>query len=281
VLRSISFRRWRWFWSLPAAARREIHRSRNEIISVIADASDLTLVLGRGNRGDDLIHEGTRQLLGHTQVREIYADEIDSHEGEVALLVGSGGWSTNFHAQMPAALQHAEQRFNRVVVLPSSFDLRDPTVASIVQSSRAIFFARELESYRQLAPFVRVLLAYDAAFYFDYSPYIRSGRGVLHAFRQDADSLVPRPAGNDDISTRCETLQSWLQAIASHAEVFTDRAHVMIAAALLGKSVTYWPTRYHKVAGIAEYSLRHFPVRRGSPSSPAHFHSTPSMKQSR
>jgi hypothetical protein len=35
-----------------------------------------------------------------------------------------------------------------------------------------------------------------------------------------------------------------------------------IAAALMGKDVTYRPTSYHKVPAIAEYSLKGFPVHR-------------------
>jgi exopolysaccharide biosynthesis predicted pyruvyltransferase EpsI len=47
--------------------------------------------------------------------------------------------------------------------------------------------------------------------------------------------------------------------------VKTDRAHVMIAAALLGKVVEYWTSSYHKVPSIADYALKSFPVRRIEP----------------
>jgi hypothetical protein len=47
--------------------------------------------------------------------------------------------------------------------------------------------------------------------------------------------------------------------------VKTDRAHVMIAAALLGKVVDYWTSSYHKVPSIADYALKAFPVRRIEP----------------
>jgi hypothetical protein len=40
---------------------------------------------------------------------------------------------------------------------------------------------------------------------------------------------------------------------------------VMIAAALLGKSVDYGTSSYHKVPAIADYALRLFPVRRVEP----------------
>jgi hypothetical protein len=39
----------------------------------------------------------------------------------------------------------------------------------------------------------------------------------------------------------------------------------MIAAALLGKTVDYGTSSYHKVPAIADYALRLFPVRRVEP----------------
>ncbi|HUB76582.1 MAG TPA: glycosyltransferase family A protein, partial [Solirubrobacteraceae bacterium] len=41
----------------------------------------------------------------------------------------------------------------------------------------------------------------------------------------------------------------------------TDRAHVMIAAALLGRQVEYASSSYHKVPAIADYALREHDVR--------------------
>ena len=42
----------------------------------------------------------------------------------------------------------------------------------------------------------------------------------------------------------------------------TDRAHVMLAAAMLGKQFRYRSTSYHKVPAITEWSLADFPVKR-------------------
>jgi exopolysaccharide biosynthesis predicted pyruvyltransferase EpsI len=70
------------------------------------------------------------------------------------------------------------------------------------------------------------------------------------------------PTGNDDISLTCFGLDHWLWKIAQHAKISTDRAHVMIAATLLGKQVEYYRTNYHKVPAIAEYSSSDFPGTR-------------------
>ncbi len=85
----------------------------------------------------------------------------------------------------------------------------------------------------------------------------------MYAYRADREAAgEPIPEGNCDLSATCESLDEWLWTIARHAEVDTDRAHVMIAAALLGKRVRYRASSYHKVPAIAEYALADYPVRR-------------------
>jgi GT2 family glycosyltransferase len=164
---------------------------------------------------------------------------------------------------MPAALQALERRYGRVVVFPSSFDVSVPAVRRAVERSRAIVFARERESHRQIAELCDARLAHDTAFFFDFGPYTMAGSGVLYAYRNDAEATGRSPVEpeNRDISTTLGTLDEWLWTIARHAEVHTDRAHVMIAAAMLGKRVEIHPSATHKVTAIAEYALSDFDVR--------------------
>ena len=163
---------------------------------------------------------------------------------------------------MPALLPRLEERFERVIVLPSSFDTSVPEVSEVLSRTQAMVFARERESYRQISKLCRASLACDCSFFFGFSGYRRMGSGTLEAFRTDAESVHQRPPqGNRDISLTCSSLDEWLWTIARHDEVRTDRAHVMIAAAMLGKRVFFRPSSYHKVPAIAEYSLRCLPVR--------------------
>jgi hypothetical protein len=86
---------------------------------------------------------------------------------------------------------------------------------------------------------------------------------VLTAFRTDAEAIpTSLPLDNNDISRTCESLDEWLWTIARHATVRTDRAHVAIAAALLGKQVEYRPSSYHKLPALVDFALRDFPVQR-------------------
>src|SRR5262245_46362081 len=147
--------------------------------------------------------------------------------------------------------------------MPSSFDVSVPFVSATLAATKALVFARERESFNGICRLCNANIAYDCAFFFDYRPYLRPGEGCLLAHRTDKESVLSLvPESNLDISYACSSLDEWLWTIARHATVKTDRAHVMIAAALLGKTVDYGTSCYHKVPAIADYALRSFPVRR-------------------
>jgi len=235
-----------------------------EILAAIGDCPDITLVHGPGNRGDELICEGTRSLLRDRRFRDIAVEDLARGNGRTVLLVGSGAFSRAYHEWMPRALTLAEARFERVIVLPSSFDVTVDEVRETLQRTRAVIFAREVTSYDAIRPLCDARLALDGAFYYDYEPHRHDGAGALNTFRTDREAppgWTP-PADNVDISASAASLEAWLEAIASHAVVRTNRAHVMIAAALLGKQVELGPCSTNKVDAIADYALTDFPVRR-------------------
>lgn len=242
----------------------DIAASRDKLLSAIGQTNDLTLIRGYGNIGDGLIYAGTRQLLGGLRWREVSIRQLDGVRGHTALVAGGGAWCRPYH-DMPQYLPQIEAQFRRVVILPSSFDVSEDCVRAALAETKALVFARERESYRQIRDLCHADLAHDCSFFFDYESYRRPGEGRLFAYRTDCEADgQPLPEDNRDLSVTCESLDQWLWTIAQHAEVYTDRAHVMIAAAMLGKRVMYRASTYHKVPAIAEYALASFPVRRAT-----------------
>jgi exopolysaccharide biosynthesis predicted pyruvyltransferase EpsI len=239
----------------------DLETTRKKILQAIGDAPDVTFFRHRGNIGDDLIHAGTRRLLADIPYREVGTWDLQDVHGHTALITGSGGWCIPFHHQLPEALPLIEERFKKVIILPSTFDLKEPVVINALQQTNALVFARERGSYEQIRNVCNADIGHDCAFFFDFRPYRQGGTGHLVAFRTDGESAQAGvPTGNNDVSLTCFGLDHWLWTIARHATVTTDRAHVMIAAALMGKHVEYHCTNYHKVPAIAEYSLSGFPV---------------------
>ncbi len=224
--------------------------SRAALLEELGEGHELTFVTGPGDLGDELARAGTRSLLAGRIYNEITVDQLAGAAGDVALIAGGGAWCRPHHDVMPRALAVAELRFERVIVLPSSFDVTEDEVRRVLERTRATVFAREHESFRRIEGLCRARLAHDCAFFFDFSGFSAAGSGTLDAFAADPEAS---PEGD---------LDGWLAAIERHAHVTTDRAHVMIAAALMGKTVEYAPGSYHELDALAESWLRGFPVTR-------------------
>jgi len=234
--------------------------SSRKLLSSLVDSQDITFIYGPGNIGDHLIWEGTYQLLHNITFKKVYRDRISTMEGDTAVLTGGGGWCSAFHS-WPNYLPMIEARFNRVIIFPSSFDTALDAVKRTLSQSKATVFARELKSYQLIKDLCNADYAYDTAFFFDFEPYKKPGKGPLYAYRNDREKKnYAIPPNNNDISAACTSLRQWLDKIAAHEVIYTDRAHVTIASAMLGKQVYYRPSNYHKVQGIAEFSLTGFPV---------------------
>jgi GT2 family glycosyltransferase/exopolysaccharide biosynthesis predicted pyruvyltransferase EpsI len=244
-----------------------VQRSREHLLEVIGDNRKLTLVRGLGNVGDELIRAGTERLLEAHPFDEIGLDDLPGSSGDTVLLPGSGAFCRPYHEWMPRALAIAELRFDRVIVLPSSFDVGEDSVRDALRRTSATIFAREPESLRRIEGLCRARLAHDCAFFFDFSRFEAPGKGTLNAFRTDREATTGELMldDNDDISVTAPSLKAWLAKIERYAVVRTDRAHVMIAAALMGREVEFAPSSYHKLEALAASSLRGFRVRQIEP----------------
>jgi GT2 family glycosyltransferase/exopolysaccharide biosynthesis predicted pyruvyltransferase EpsI len=251
----------------PESHLEHLQRSREEILGAIGEYRDLVFLRTPGNLGDELIWAGTRELLSNHSYREIGIEELSGAAGHTILICGSGGFCNPYHELMPHVLAIAEMRFERVILLPSSFDTSADNVREALERTSAVVFARERESYSQIQSLCDARLAHDCAFFFDYTPYRRTGSGILLAMRTDHESTgeLSIPSENDDISATAGTMERWLQKISSHELIRTDRAHVMIAGALLGKTIEFVPSNYFKVPAIADYALSNFSVNRLPP----------------
>ena len=233
-----------------------LDESRARVLEAIGDFSEVTVIRNWGNRGDDLIHAGVRCLFRQFPYREYDIRNLDQTAGgKTAVVTGGGAFCKPFH-ELPGLLPELERRFARTVILPSSFDIQEPATREFLSRTQGIVFARETQSYEQIRQLCDARLACDSAFYFNFDPY-RTGfsGGTLNAFRCDREAVGgPIPKGNRDISVECATMDEWLWAISRHDLIRTDRAHVIIAAAMLGKRVEFRPSNYHKVPAIVEYS---------------------------
>jgi len=229
----------------------------------------------KGNIGDRLIQRGTERLLDSHAVPydrlSVAAVARTPHRlvGATLAVPGSGAWTTRWHQWLPDLVLLASAHADRVVVLPSSFDIAVPVVGRALSQPNVYPICREPRSFRQLRTRGRAALALDPALYaFDFrtpgasSGADRFGRRTLVALRTDRGSGLQAHGWsivdgvNDDISVTASDLDSFLAAISGSARVVTDRLHVAVAGVMLGKHVDYLDPYDLKISTYARFAFR-------------------------
>ena len=241
------------------------------LINLLAEFRDRRVValLNRGNRGDGLIHLGGRQLfastgLAVTEVRE--SDNLSGVAGDVLLVYGAGALCRGTHT-LPRIVRSLARKFERIVILPSSFDLSEPEVRAFVRSwdQRYTAFCRELVSFdalrREGAAAKAVLLGHDLAFHADVSEWAhRPADGRAGLFRLDNEAAFGRLPDDFDVIEDASRgsdrePERLLDFVARFAEIHTDRTHGAIAGAMMGRKVVFYRNRYFKNRAIYDHSL--------------------------
>jgi hypothetical protein len=217
-----------------------------------------------GNAGDGLIHAGLNQLAARLGLKLDFFRYPEERRGKNLLLVGAGCFCRgSWHMVDP--VRYYSGLFEKVYVLPATFETEFAPVKKMLRElpANVTLFCREQVSYEAVTKLVptpgRVFLDHDLAFQVDVTPWKRKGEGHLNAFRTDNESLLRRvPAPNFDISNMGREYHHTLlfDALANFESVSTDRLHVAIAGALLGKKVRLFDGNYHKIRAIYEYSIR-------------------------
>jgi len=249
--------------SFSPAHHLDLETSRAKLLGALAGATDVTLIRTSGNMGDHLIHAGTRRLLAGTAYREVSLLNLDGVRGQLAVIMGGGAWCRAY-PYLPKFLPRIERQFERVVVFPSSFEIAERSVRQALARTKALVFARERISYEQIRDLCQADLAHDCALFFDYAPYRGASQDLLlTAYRTDAEAVGrPLPPGNNDIPATCASLDEYLRTISRYQMIETDHAHVIIAAAQLGKQIYYRPSNYHKIPALVEFNLPAYPLIR-------------------
>lgn len=235
--------------------------------AIWAAVGEATPVLVESGASPDaqLALAGATSLLG--ALARVPARDLGSTRGEVALFAPGTALTRPADPLLARLLAVAADRFDRVIVLPGSVALdEDLTRETLGRSPNVHVFASDgVSAAGMRSSGVRVhgeVLA-DLAFFLDYAPHRRLGLGTLDAFREDSERCwgVPLPPDNDDVSVTAGSLADWLRRIARHRTVRTDRAYVMIAAAMLGKRVEFRADGSGRLEAIARTWLADLAVQ--------------------
>ena len=195
-------------------------------------------------------------------------EEVLSGAGDGGTLVvpGSGAFVRQWQ-WLPGLICGACERFERVVVLPSSYDPTVPVVARALAEPNVYPFAREPVSYRAIKDFGRAVLAFDPALYaWDFvlrprSDSVDSDKRGLVSLRTDAGSvlhrarLVVHPERKDELSVSASNLDAFLERIRTADRVVTDRLQVVVASIMTGTSVDYVDPYDREISSYLDFTF--------------------------
>lgn len=180
------------------------------------------------------------------------------------LVVAGGGWLTPHYPHLHAPIARLTRTDKRVIVLPSTV-IGVRAWGILRNFSDLTLFAREKTTLREANRHgVTAILVEDLAFGLDYDDWSRQqdkdSQPVVYSFRTDRESSYPtKPDGNRDLSFAHITAEGFIREINTYRVVHTDRTHVAIVAASLGKEVHFYANSTHKNESIYQASLKHYP----------------------
>ena len=234
-----------------------------------------------GNAGDSLIVYGTLLLLDSLGIKANLHIPTDSFDKNDRIFYTGGGNFVPYYKNCREFFLN-NQHVRQIVLLPHTIDGQIDLLAKF--GSNVVLFARERVSFRHLTKYMKypenAYIDHDLAFRVGPTSIqsltggkveTKTGTGTLHAFRKDKETTNnhPIPSDNKDISLlvingdREITAQGFirrsramLKAIEPFEEVETDRLHVAIASALLGKNITLHRNSYFKNQAVYDYSLK-------------------------
>lgn len=216
-----------------------------------------------GNYGDSLIWHGTKKLLASLNIGERCID-IDSPKHNNVLFIDGGGNFVDYYSDISDFLIKKPNLYKEIVILPHTiFGEKQVQILNNISSSLTVFCRERIsaEFLRDRITRGSVYLWHDCAFYNEF-PQVPEGIYTLNAFRSDKESKTRTlPESNTDISFdgyATKPLDGFIDILKGCKRINTDRLHVAIGAALLGKQVRLFPNSYYKNRAVFDYSLKKF-----------------------
>jgi exopolysaccharide biosynthesis predicted pyruvyltransferase EpsI len=245
-----------------------------------------------GNAGDSLIATGTMHLFDELDIsfdNITYEDDVD---GRIVVLGGGGNLIQNY-GQIRRAIEIFSPKAKLLVLLPHTIRGAEVHLARLARNSYV--FCRDVPSYEHVlsvSDLPNVYLAHDMAFNLNIDrllgdkdlaaaagkrfknkmeqAQIDEGRfhdaGLVRLFRGDREQKIKIRDNVADISalfafgvqldSAYQSAWCFMKFIEQCNTIATDRLHVGIGSAILGKNTHLFDNNYGKNYGIFQHSLR-------------------------
>lgn len=250
-----------------------------------------------GNAGNSVISCGMTQAMTEQNITWDMATLESDVTGRI-VLIGGGGNLVPLYDNVAAAVRNFVGKAKLLVILPHTIAGHPEVLARLDET--CVVFCRDAVSYHYMLTQTercKVYIAHDMAFFLNPYEWLKANYTPRHVdffltrmtreagqdwqkslctgrfFRTDAERMERFRPGDVDISALFTSgvwpenapLGAWafLEAIRLAENMQTDRCHVAICAALLGKPCTLFDNSYGKNRAVYQHSLRHhFPFIR-------------------
>lgn len=273
----------------PHSLRTEMQRYLDQF-----RGEDVLFVPNEGNAGDCLILASTLKAMAKALINLEIADDGADFKNRTVFL-GGGGNLVGVYRGMRQTIEACRSEAARVVLLPHTIRGNDELIESL--DGRFTIWCRERRSFehvRKLNPDLDCHIGHDMAFHCDVEEFLcdqecneigpsllndglkrcgtslerLAGLPVVRFMRTDREARSSRIANDLDVSrafgrvadVETSKLAAWcfLKTISAAKQVITDRLHVAIACALLGKNCELLDNSYNKNREVYAHSLHHF-----------------------
>ncbi|MDR1071985.1 MAG: glycosyltransferase [Rickettsiales bacterium] len=254
------------------------------LLAELKKSGEFAYVPNSGNMGDMLIASATMRFFERNKIR--FAIHDGRHAPDSVVFSGGAVWIKDYKEAWPQILA-VFARAKRVVILPSSFN--DCRKLVDAMDERFVVFCREKQSYDYLTEQntgSKIILDHDMAFRATKGIFggkirmtkkerkalnkaalgLQNAPRVARFIRGDCESTGKYETGFDLSAVAYSTTRStrryidfgaklMLCAVDSVDAVITDRLHVGIAGALMGKEVYLLDNSYGKVSAVYRHSM--------------------------
>ncbi|SFV38928.1 Exopolysaccharide biosynthesis protein EpsI, predicted pyruvyl transferase [Hyphomicrobium facile] len=253
------------------------------------------LIPNEGNGGDCLILASTLAAMSKASIDVQVVDDQTDFKNQTVFL-GGGGNLVGIYGGMRRSIKACRHEAARIVLLPHTIRANEKLIKRL--DGRTTIWCRDKRSFEHVSrtnPKIDCRLTHDMAFHCDVEDFLSDpecnalgsplleaslrGAGVsleqlsrlplVRFMRTDKESATSKMESDLDVSkvftgvadVETSRLRAWcfLKTISVARQVTTDRLHVAIACALLGKECELVDNSYSKNREIYAFSLERFP----------------------
>ena len=235
---------------------------------------DIFFCTNPGNAGDALIAYSTYSIFEQLNIQPKIINYLQCVNNKIIFYSGGGNLVEGKYTHAANFIKNNYQQNKEIVILPHTVFGYEELILS---ANNLKIICRDKKSYNYLHSIgfslERLYLCSDLAFLInvnEFDIYHKKGIGIANCMRTDGESsqIIELKKNNIDISLSWNgdlwnskefskvVVHSLACYLSNFKTIKTDRLHIAILAAFLGKDVILYSNNYYKNKEVYEYSIK-------------------------